>query len=419
LRIAAFHAMKKFLVLVLMILPVALRAQDGNISRDELIFKYDLNEKNKKIDPTKFYFTEKIDIEHTPVINQTGAGTCWSYATNSFIESEMMRMGKKPYELSRIYSLRCAFKERAESFVRMRGGIAWGEGGECHDVLNMYTMYGAIPESVYPGPVTHITTRQIEEMTKALKAFLNKVIDDPQSDLAQHWRQAFDAIMDSYIGDAPDKFNFDEHNYNPATFGKKVVGIHPEDYIELGSVINRPLYSEMTLLVPDNWEFNRVYNIKMDEITDVIDRALSRGFTVAWEADITEQYFNWERGIAYVPEKDVKNMTAEERSTMFDGPKFERYISPEIRQTALDKMETTDDHAMHIVGMAEDQNHKKYYKVKNSWDTNNEYAGYIYVTKTYVKFKTSTILLHKSALSVEMRNKLNLGTTGNSRVFYR
>ena len=393
--------------------------QNPDMGRDDIIRRYEQNVKRKPIDPSRYCFTDLITLEHTPVRAQKGEGTCWSYATNSFLESEMMRMGKKPYDLSCIFSLRCAYYEKAESYIRMHGGIAWGQGGEMHDVMNMFALYGAIPDAVYPGNNIHITAERIAQMNDALKGFLDKIIDNPATGLARDWRQAFDAIMVTYIGDAPDKFNFDAHNYNPATFARKCIGIHPEDYVELASVINKPTYKEMTLLVPDNWAFNRVYNVKMDDLTDVIDRALSRGFTVAWEADITEPYFSWQDGIAYVPEREYEHMSPNEKANMFAGPKMERYISPQIRQISLDNLETTDDHAMHIVGLAEDQYHKKYYKVKNSWDTDNEYGGYIYVSKTYVKYKTSTILLHKSALSVEMRNNLNLGTTGNSRLFFR
>jgi len=397
--------MRKIFIVLLQLLPLFALGQE------DIIKKFELNQKYKKPDQTKYYFKDIIDLEHTPVKNQTGAGTCWSYATNSFIESEMMRMGKRPYELSRIYSLRCAYLEKAENYIRMHGGMAWSTGGECHDVLNMYSLYGTMPQMVYPGYDMPINTAKLAEMNDALKNFADRMIDEPKSEIAREWRQAFNAIMTSYIGDAPDKFNFDGHNYTPQSFAKKSVGIHPEDYIELASYTNKPYYKKLMLMVPDNWSFNRVYNIKMEDITDVIDRALSRGYTVAWEADISEPYFSWENGIAYVPEKDIHDMSEKEKDELFDGPKMERFIAAETRQKALNNFETTDDHAMHIVGMAEDQNHKKYYKVKNSWDTNNEYSGYIYVTKTYIKYKTTTILLHKSALSTEIRNKLNLGTS--------
>ena len=402
--------MKNSIIIGLVFLSYIALAQDNYVTREELIKKYNLNKPKEKIDDKRYHFTDIVDVLHTPVKDQTGAATCWSYATNSFIESEMMRMGKRPYELSRIYSLRCALKEKADIYIRMHGGVAWGEGGECHDVINMYSLYGAIPQAVYPGKDMHITSYQIAEMIDALKAFLDRVIANPGSEIAHDWRQAFDAIMVTFIGDAPDKFNFDAHNYTPVGFARRSVCIHPEDYIELASYSNKPVYKKLMLMVPDNWSFNRVYNVKMDDLTEIIDRALSRGYTVAWDGDISEPYFNWQLGIAYVPEKEVDEMTDDEKIEMFDGPKFEKFISADLRQKAINNFETTDDHAMHIVGIAEDQNHKKYYKVKNSWDTNNEYNGYIYVTKNYVKYKTFTILLHKSALPIEIRNKLNLGT---------
>ena len=402
--------MRKILFIPLFILPFLVKAQIDHSERDALIRRFDANNPPPPKDNTRYYFKDIVDLEHTRVRRQTGYGTCWSYATNSFIESEMMRMGKRPYELSRIYSLRCAFVEKAENYIRMHGGMAWGEGGECHDVLNMYELYGAMPQEVYPGKGIHISSQQIADMTAAIKNMLDDVVANPGSKLAANWRQGLDAIMVSYIGDAPDKFNFDARNFTPQGFARRAIGIHPEDYIELCSFTNKPLYKKNMLMVPDNWAFNRVYNVKMNDLTDIIDRALSHGYTVAWEADITEPYFNWQIGIAYVPEKDVDEMTEKERDGMFNGPKMERYVSPELRQIAFDKFETTDDHAMQIVGIAEDQNHKKYYKIKNSWDEDNEYNGYIYVTKTYVKFKTTSILLHKSALPVEIRNKLNLGT---------
>ena len=48
-------------------------------------------------------------------------------------------------------------------------------------------------------------------------------------------------------------------------------------------------------------------------------------------------------------------MTAEEKADMFNGPKAEPEITPEMRQTAFDNYTTTDDHGMHIIGLAKDQ----------------------------------------------------------------
>jgi len=161
-------------------------------------------------------------------------------------------------------------------------------------------------------------------------------------------------------------------------------------------------------MVPDNWAFERAYNVHMNDLTDIIDNALNKGFTVAWAADVSEKYFSWKNGVAYVPEKDYDDMDDTEKKYMFEGPKDERVITPEKRQLAFDNYETTDDHGMHIVGMAEDQNGKKYYKVKNSWGDKNDYKGYIYVSKAYVLYKTTAILLHKNGIPNALRDKMSI-----------
>lgn len=135
----------------------------------------------------------------------------------------------------------------------------------------------------------------------------------------------------------------------------------------LASVTDQSYYKPFVLLVPDNWSFDRFYNVQMDDLTTVIDHALEKGFTVAWTTDISDPGFSWNYGVAYVPEKSINQMTAEEKDAMFVKPQREKKVSAAERQAAFDNWETTDDHAMHIVGLAKDQQGKEYYRVKNSW----------------------------------------------------
>ncbi len=396
--------MKKLTILFLCILPLLVHAQDYFIKDIE---PSECNFCNKR-----FHFKDLITLEHTSIKNQASSGTCWSYSTNSFLESEMMRMGKNPVELSQMYSARCVYLDKAENYVRMHGAIAWGDGGECHDVLNMYSKYGAMPYDAYPGLNYGTRKNKTGELAAVLKGMLDAVVSNPNGKLTSAWKNAVSATLDAYLGELTETFKFDGRRYTPISFARERVGIHPEDYIEFSSFSNQPYYKKTILMVPDNWSYNRVYNVQMDDLTDIIDRAINHGFTVAWAADISEKYFSWKNGIAYVPEKEVDDMSEDEKKMMFFGPIFkERFITPGMRQTAFDNYETTDDHGMHIVGIAEDQYHKKYYKVKNSWDSKNDHNGYMYVTKTYVKYKTTAILLHKSAVSGDLRNRLNLGTS--------
>jgi bleomycin hydrolase len=401
-------------MLALAALPSLAHAQDDLIRKIESNHRYtDAPAKSKSTDKkdapaNKYKFTNLIDLERTKVKNQASSGTCWSYSTNSFLESEMMRMGKEPIELAPIFSAHCVYQDKAENYVRMHGAVSWGDGGSCHDVINMFAKYGAMPQDVYTGLHYGTTKNKFAEMQAILKSMLEAVVSNPNGKLTPSWKKAYNEVLDSYLGAVPETFKWDNRTYTPKSFARERVGIHPEDYVELSSFTTSPYYKKTMLMVPDNWSFDRIYNVKMDDLTDIIDNALNKGFTVAWATDVSEKYFSWKNGVAYVPEKNYDDMDDSEKKYMFDGPKYERIITPEMRQEAFDNYETTDDHGMHIVGLAADQNGRKYYVVKNSWGDKNDYKGYIYVTKNYVRYKTTAILLHKNGVPNELRNKMNL-----------
>ncbi len=399
--------MKKLILVLVVGFPMLSHAQDDLIKKIENNKSYNTYKNGwGDVDDKKYHFNTIIDLEHTDVRNQASSGTCWSYSTNSFLESEMMRMGKQPIELSPIFSAHCVYMDKGDAFVRMHGGMSWGDGGECHDVINMYAKYGAVPQEVYTGLHYGTTKNKFAEMQAMLKAMLEAVVSNPNGKLTPSWKKAYNDVMDSYLGAMPEKFVWDGRTYTPKTFAAERVGIHPEDYVEIGSVLTSPFYKKNLFMVPDNWAMAQVYNVQMNDLTDIIDNALNKGFTVAWATDVSEKYFSWKNGVAYVPEKDYDDMDDSEKKNMWEGPKPERMITPEKRQIAFDDYETTDDHGMHIVGMAEDQDGRKYYKVKNSWGDKNDFKGYIYVTKAYVRYKTTAILLHKNGVPNRLRERM-------------
>lgn len=355
-----------------------------------------------------FSFTTVINLANTSVKNQGSSGTCWSYSTNSFLESEMIREGKQPVDLSEIYSARCAYIEKGINYVRMHGAVSLGDGGEPHDVINMFRKYGAVPQLNYSGLNYGTTTNKFNEMSTIMEAILKAVVSNPNGELTPNWVQAYAGAIDAYLGKVPESFDYKGKTYTPQTFAKEVVGINPDDYIELSSETDQPLYKKYTLMVPDNWDYNQVYNVQMHEITDVIDYALKNGYTVEWATDVSEKSFSWKNGVAYVPEKKYNDMSEDERKAMFEGPKPEMQVTPELRQKAYDNYGTTDDHGMHIVGLAKDQNGKEYYIVKNSWGATNDYKGYLYVTKAFVQYKTTALMLNKNGLPKEIRQKIGV-----------
>lgn len=392
--------MKKLSFIAAAMIPLCVMAQD------DLIKKIDKNGSDSS--KSKYKFTRVIDLENTSVKNQASSGTCWSYSTNSFLESEMIRKGKAPVELAQIYSARKVYSEKADAYVRLHGGLSWGDGGACHDVINMYAKYGAMPQSAYTGLHYGFTKNKFGEMQAVLQSMLDALVKNPNGKLSPNWKKAFEAVMDSYLGEVPKSFTYKGRTYTPQSFADEVVGLDPNDYVELSSFSDKPYYKKSILMVPDNWSFDKVYNVKMQEMTDIIDNALDKGYTVAWATDVSEKYFSWKNGVAYVPEKEYDDMSDEEKKEMFNGPKPERKITTALRQESFDNYSTTDDHGMHIVGKAKDQNGREYYIVKNSWGTTNDYKGYLYVTKAYVQLKTTAFLLNKKAIPVEIRAKLGL-----------
>jgi bleomycin hydrolase len=355
-----------------------------------------------------FQFTEVINLENTPVKNQGSSGTCWSYAANSFLESEMIRMGKQPVEISQIYTARNAYIEKGKNYVRMHGAIALGDGGALHDVINMYRKYGAVPQSVYTGLNYGTANNKFAEMAAMGEAVLATAVKNPNGELSPSWLKAYTRVIDSYLGDVPQNFEYKGKKYTPQSFAKEVVGINPDEYVEISSLKEYPYYGKFVLMVPDNWSLDQVYNVKMNELTDVIDNALKKGYSVGWAGDVSEKGFSWKNGVAYIPAKNVSEMTAEEKEGLFAGPKPEMEITEEMRQAAFDNYNTTDDHGMHIVGLTKDQNGKEYYIIKNSWGATNDYKGYLYMSKNFVKYKTTAILLNKGGLSKDIAKKLGV-----------
>lgn len=379
-------------------------------SQDNLINALEKNKSDSA--KKKFQFKTVYDIEKTSVKAQGKSGTCWSYSANSFLESEYIRMKGQPIDLADIFAVRCALIDKAETYVRLHGNLGWGEGGAFHDVMNMYRKYGTLPQSVYSGIQYDSKINNFGEMMTVLEGYLKAIVSNKNGKISSHWKSNFITLVDSYLGTPPSEFSFEGKKYTPKSFATEYVGIQANDYVEISSFTHVPYYEESILMVPDNWSFDKVWNVKMTEMTEIIDHALKNGYSVAWATDVSEKGFSWKNGVAIVPDSLPEDYRDEEYSSkmkkIFDGPKPELVITPELRQKAFDNYETTDDHGMHITGLAKDQTGREYYIVKNSWGDKNDHKGYIYVTKAYLLYKTTAILLNKNGLPTNIKSKLKL-----------
>ena len=389
--------MKNNFLLLITLSTLSLFAQDDLINK--VINNASLN--------SKYEFTEIINLQNTSIKNQGSAGTCWSYSGNSFLESEMIRMGKAPVDLAEIFTVRQVYLSKARNYILFNGNLGLGDGGETHDVLNIIRKYGAMPQEVCTLENYGKGTLKSKDFQDKFKAILDDYMKNESPTKGISWVEDINKYLDDNLGKLPENFTYNGNNYTSKTFASEVVGIKPDDYIEFTSYSDSPYYSKIVSPMPDNWSYDLAYNIPMIELTDVIDYALKKGYTIAWSSDVSEPYFSWKNGVAFVPNLDLYNITDEQKKTLFDGPNQEKVISEEMRLEGLYNLRTTDDHAMQIVGLAKDQNGKEYYKVKNSWGETNKYKGYLYVTKSFVQLKSTGILLHKGAVSKALKSKLN------------
>lgn len=353
----------------------------------------------------KFGFEVIINNDATSVKDQGRSGTCWSYSSNSFLESEILRKSGVSVDLSEMYVVRKSYEDKGIKYVRMHGALNFGQGGALHDPIDVLNKFGAVPQDVYQGLLEGQKRNDHAEMESLLKGTLDGVIKTEK--LSPVWKGVYFSILDTYLGKDPVEFKYKGNNYTPKSFAEKIVKLDPNDYIEFTSWTDKALYEKVFVDVPDNWSNGLSYNVKMDDMIAIVDKALKDGYTVAWATDVSEKGFNIKNGVAIVPAIDYKEMSAEDRKLMFDGPKTEKIITPELRQIAYDNWTTTDDHGMHITGLAKDKDGNEYYIVKNSWGTkyNN---GYLYVSKAFFKYKTISFMIDKKALSKSMTKTLKL-----------
>jgi len=354
---------------------------------------------------TGYTFTTKKELAYTPVKNQSSTSTCWCFSGISLFESELLRMGKKQFDLSEMYIVRYTYEKKAEQYARMHGNSTFAPGGEYGDLLNGCRKVGIVPDNVYPGLNYGETKHNHNEMDAGLLGYMDGILKSPK--LTTAWMGGINGILDSYLGKNPATFTADGKSYTPAAYMKEL-GINPDDYVIFTSFSHHPYYKEFALEVPDNWGSGLFYNLPLDEFMQIIDNAVPNGYSVAWASDMSDRGFSMKEGVAIIPEKNWNEMTPEESSVVFKGPHPEKVITQELRQKEFDNYTTTDDHGMHIVGLATDQAGNTFYKVKNSWGVTGKYDGFIYVSKAYIMLRSTNCMVNKKAVPEAIAKKMGI-----------
>jgi aminopeptidase C len=368
-----------------------------------------------------YKFTPVVELKATPVKNQSATGTCWCFATTSFIESELLRMGKGEYDLSEMWIVRNNYVDRLKDNFVQEGKGNLGQGSVGHDWIIEFVNNGIVPDEVYTGLNYSMPNHNHSE----LNAFVRAVAAVPvqRKKESDQYFEIVNAILDTYLGKVPESFTCEGVGYTPKSFSASL-GINPDDYIEITSFTLFPFYTLGVLPIPDNWRKINYYNVPVDELIEIMNYSLNNGYTVAWDGDVSEKGFSHAKGVAIIPELEetdqyskpdksrLGKMTLEERTTeayKFSRPFPEVKVTQELREEGYDAKKTTDDHLMHVTGIVKDQNGTQYYITKNSWGTErNPFGGYLNMSENYVRAKTIAIMVHKNAIPAEIKTKLGL-----------
>ena len=372
---------------------------------------------------TEIYnFTVVKENPITSIKNQANSGTCWSFAGVSFLESELLKTGKGTHDLSEMYIVRRNYEDKAVKYARLHGNLNFAGGGSFADVVETIDEYGIVPENDYHGLMYGEQNHKHGEIDHLLSAYMTGVIANKNKSLTPVWFKGFKGILDAYFGEKPENFELNGKKYTPQSYAAEL-GLKSDNYVSLSSFTHHKFYTQFPVEVPDNWRWANSYNLPLNEFIEAIDNALMNGYTVGWATDVSEVGFS-RSGIAIVPDlESAENagsdqshwlgLSSTERTNEVRGKigkelLKEKKITQEARQMGYDNHETTDDHGMHIYGIAKDQNGNKYYMVKNSWGETGPYKGLWYASEEFVKFKTTNVIINKAGLPKAIAAKLNV-----------
>lgn len=378
-----------------------------------------ISAQSKAVKLPEYEFTTVKENPITSIKDQSRSGTCWAFSTIAFIESEVIRINNikdpKNYpDFSEFFVVSHSYMDRAQKYVMLDGKLTFSAGSKADDVLHVIEDYGIVPQEEMTGMNYGTPLPAQSELDAVLASYVKTIASRPNKTLTTAWKNGFKGILDAYLGPWPTNFSVDGKEYTPISY-RDALGIKASDYVTLSSFTHHPFYSWFALEVCDNWRWDKVFNLPIDELMKILDDALMNGYTIAWGADVSVVGFD-RNGIAVLLDK-VEKVSAGSDQEHWLGKEegkpapeiqlvVEKSTSQETRQIEWDNKTLTDDHGMQIYGIAKDQNGNKFYMVKNSWGKTGKYKGIWYASEAFVRAQTMDIMLHKSALPKDVQKKL-------------
>lgn len=324
----------------------------------------------------------------TAVKDQYLSSTCWSFSSNSFLESELMKMGRGNFDLSEMFVARYSMLRKIQRHLQLKGQNFFTPGGQFHDVMWVIRNYGIVPESAYPGKGRGENNHNHSELDTVLSHYVKDMVTNGVVKMNAGQEHFIDSVLDHYLGPVPSEFIFKGRTYTAQSFLKELLKFNPDDYLEITSYTHHPFYKAFILEDKYNWTADAYYNVTISDFSRITDSALKHGYTVGWDGDAEDPYFDFYDGLAYMPSAIDNSQAA--------------------RQKAFEDQSTLLNHMMHIVGVVKDIRGQKWYYIKNSWgDHSNPLGGFLFMREDYFKMRTVAIIVNKEAIPAEIRKKLN------------
>ena len=339
-------------------------------------------------DKLAYDFQVEKSLAVNPIQSQGSTGTCWCFATASFIEAEMIRQNKGTHHFSEMFIVKNIYRTKAQNYLLRQGKAQFSQGALAHDFLNAIEQYGLVPEEAFDGLAEGEKRHDHGEMEGVLAGMLDSLVE--RSTLSDKWEPALDGVLDAYLGTSPERFDYQGRSFSPKELANEL-GYKRDDYVSLTSYTHHPFGKPFVLEIPDNFSNGSFLNLPIDDLVKTIDKAIANGYTVAWDGDVSESGFSSSKGIAVLPEDSSRKDRFE-----YIGP--EKMVTQADRQQAFLSHKTTDDHLMHLVGISRDAAGNKYYIIKNSWGSIGPFEGYMYMSEAYVRAKTVALIVNKDVV---------------------
>ncbi len=340
--------------------------------------KFKANLENFELPTTTSEFNT---IWHTPPVCQGSSGMCWSFATTSFLESEVKRLHDKEVKLSELFTVYWEYIEKAKRYIETGGKSRFAEGSLSGAVIKIWQKYGSMPLEAFDGKKDEFYYH--DKLFSALNKYMKKCVKSNMKNFDEVL-PGLKSILDKHIGAPPAEFEYNGKNYTAKNFLTDYLQINPDDYTIILSFKNKPFYEYTTFDVPDSWWQGKDYfNVPLDDYMKYFKKAVNNGYTMTIDMDFTETGYDFDKDVAVIPSYDIPS----------------KYINGDARYFRFENKTTTDDHLVHLVGV-KNTDKGNWYLVKDSWswafDGSNR--GYIFLHEDFVKLKVLFYAVHKDVV---------------------